>query len=246
MSLIYIEETKKMNVISHLEEIRRRILYCLTAFIIFAIFSFLKGDAVMPLINLPVHGIVHDFIFICPTEAFAAYVKIALLFGFIASFPFMVYHAGAFFVPAVPREKRKRVVLWLTLALILFFSGIAFAYFLAIPVAFRFLIGFGERIACARIAIGKYVAFFTALILTGGLIFEIPVIIGLLVDIGFLRISTLKKKRQYVFLLIMIFAAIFTPTQDIFNMLIFAVPMLLLYEIGILAASFAVKKSNRI
>ena len=87
------------------------------------------------------------------------------------------------------------------------------------------------------ITLGKYISFFGALVLVGGIVFEIPVAIGLLTDVGLLKTRTLRKKRHYAVLAIMIFAAIITPTQDILNMLLFAIPMMLLYEVGILIAS---------
>ena len=132
---------------------------------------------------------------------------------------------------------RGRVAVWFITALCLFFAGILFGYFVAIPAALNFLLEFSRGIAVPMITLGKYISFFGALILVGGLVFEIPVFIGLLSDAEVLKVAVLKAKRHYAFLIIMILAAIITPTQDIFNMLLFAIPMILLYEIGIVVAS---------
>jgi sec-independent protein translocase protein TatC len=148
----------------------------------------------------------------------------------------MLYHTWAFLSPALPVDVRRRVTLWLSLALVLFFGGITFSYFLAIPAALKFLIGFSSRVAVAKITLGKYISFFGALILIGGIVFEIPIVIGLLTDAGLLKTRTLRRKRHYAILAIMIFAAVITPTQDILNMLLFALPMMLLYEAGIFIA----------
>ncbi|RKY42781.1 MAG: twin-arginine translocase subunit TatC [Candidatus Makaraimicrobium thalassicum] len=236
MSPFYLEETKKLDVVSHLEELRRRILFCLLALVAAAIISFAQGDLIMALVKRPILGLVDELIFISPTEAFVACIKVAFLAAFVICFPVILYHGWAFLFPALPRDMRSRVVLWLIFALILFFGGIMFSYFLAIPAALDFLIGFSKGIALARISLGKYISFFGALVLIGGIVFEIPIVIGLLTDAGLLEVRTLKRKRHYAILAIMIFAAVITPTQDILNMLLFAMPMIVLYEIGILIA----------
>ena len=237
MNAIYPEETKKLDIISHLEELRKRILYCLAVLLVLAILAFWQGDFLMRFVKRPINGLVAELIFIGPTEAFIAYIKVALLAGFIVSFPFIVYHAWAFLSPAFEKKTRKRIVLWMLLSLVLFFTGVCFSYFLAIPLALDFLMGFSSGIAVPKITLGNYISFFGALILCGGIIFEIPVVIGLLADIGLLRTEVLRKKRHYAVIAVLIFAAIITPTQDILNMLLFALPMIFLYEIGIIIAS---------
>ncbi len=242
MSALYPEEPKKLDIITHLEELRRRILVSLAFFLFFAVLAFLKINEIMIFVKRPIDGLVDDLIFISPTEAFTSYLKVALLVGFIVSFPFILYHAWAFLSPAFQKNVKRRIVLWFLLALILFISGLGFSYFIAIPFALNFLISFGENVARAEIALGKYISFFGALILVGGVIFEIPIGIALLVDIGFVNTKSLRKKRHYALLAVMIFAAIITPTQDILNMLIFAFPMLLLYEVGIIIGRIVEKR----
>lgn len=231
-------KTKKVDLITHLEELRKRILVSLLFVVSAAVAAFFFGDTLMALVKKPIHGVVDELIFITPPEAFTAYLKISLLSGFIASFPIILYQVWAFLSPALDKDVKKRFVLWLIFSCILFFLGMAFSYYLAIPAALKFLIGFGENIAVAKISLGKYISFVGALIIAGGVIFELPAAIGLIADAGFVRVVTLKRKRHYAILAIFIFAAIITPTQDILNMLILAVPMMLLYEIGILLASF--------
>ncbi len=242
MSPFYPEETKKLDIISHLDELRRRILYCLLALVIATAAAFWQGSLTFAFVKRPISALVDELIFIGPTEAFVASIKIALLAGFILSFPVVLYHVWSFLAPAFPGKVRKRVVFWMSLALLLFFGGVAFSYFLAIPAALNFLIGFSKGIASPKIALGKYVSFFTALILVGGIVFEIPVALGLLTDAGILEPGTLKKKRHYAIIVIMIFAAVITPTQDILNMLLFALPMIVLYEAGIIISTIIVRR----
>ncbi len=244
MNAFYPKETKKLDVISHLEELRRRILFCLAFFLISGIISFTKADLIMKAMRRPLEGLVAELIFISPTEAFIAYIKIALLAGFIMSFPVILYHAWAFLSPAVSKVTRKHIIVWLLFALVFFFSGIAFSYFIAIPLALNFLIGFGREVASPKINLGNYISFCGALTLVGGIIFEIPIIMGLLADAGLLQTSTLRRKRHYAVLAILVFAAVITPTQDIMNMLLFAVPMMVLYEVGLVIATFVGKKKR--
>jgi len=189
-------------------------------------------------VRRPARHLIEELIFISPTEAFTAYIKVVLLAGFVLCFPVILYQVGAFLSPAVRKGARGRIVVWLSLALVCFFAGIAFSYFVAIPAALTFLINFGSNIAVPKITLGKYISFFGALILVGGIIFEIPIIMGLLADAGILNTRLLRKKRVYAILAIMVFAAVITPTQDILNMLLFAVPMIILYEAGLVIAWF--------
>jgi sec-independent protein translocase protein TatC len=245
MNAFYPEETKKIDVVSHLEELRRRILICLSIFAIASILSFTKSETIMTVMRRPLEGLVAELIFIGPTEAFVAYIKIALLTGFIISFPVILYHVWAFLSPAVPKKTRGHIIIWLLLALVFFFSGVAFSYFIAIPLALNFLIDFGSKIASAKITLGKYISFLGALILVGGIVFEIPICMGLLADAGLLRTRALKRKRHYAILAILVFAAIITPTQDILNMLLFAFPMIVLYEAGLVIAGIIERRREK-
>jgi len=244
MSPLYPEESKRLDVITHLEELRRRILYCLLVLAAAGVIAFTQGDRIMALVRVPINGLVDELIFISPTEAFIAYIKVALLTGFIVCFPFIILQAWAFLAPALPADTRKRVVIWLLFSLILFFTGIAFSYFAAIPAALKFLLNFSAGIAVAKITLGKYISFFGAFILIGGIVFEIPIVIGLLTDAGLVKTSTLRGKRHIALMVILIFAAVITPTQDIMNMLIFAVPMMLLYEVGIMVSTLIERRKS--
>ena len=244
MTAFYPEETKKLDVVSHLEELRKRILICLAVFAAASVLAFAKGETIMIAMRRPLEGLVAELIFIGPTEAFVAFIKIALLAGFVISFPVILYHVWAFLSPAVPKDTRGRVIVWLFFALVFFFSGIAFSYFIAIPLALNFLIDFGRGWAEAKITLGKYISFIGALILIGGIIFEIPIIMGLLTDAGVLQTKVLRKKRHYAVLAILVFAAVITPTQDIMNMLLFAVPMIALYEAGLIISKLIERRKK--
>ena len=245
MGPFYPEDRKRLNIIEHLEELRKRILFCLVFIAIASAVSFFFGERIMSLVLRPSRDLVDEFIFISPTEAFLAFLKVAILSGFVLSFPFLLFQAWKFLSPAFKPEVRKRIFFWLFFSLFLFFAGLSFSYFIAFPAAMKFLMGFAGGIAVPKISIGKYISFFGALMLIGGGIFEIPIGIGLVTDLGIIRTEYLRKKRPYAFLLILAIAAVITPTQDIVNMLIFALPMMLLFETGIVLGRILEKKKSR-
>lgn len=247
MSEPYPEESQKLDVIGHLEELRRRIWVSLGAVVLASAVLFFQGHRLMEIVKRPLGETGSELIFISPTEAFLAYVKVVILSGFIVSFPVILHEVWAFFSLAASPSMRRRIVRWLFLALGLFAAGISFSYFVAIPVALGFLLSFGSQIASPEITLGKYISFFGALILMGGVVFEIPVVLALLTDIGLLKSRALKTKRHYAIVVILIAAAVITPTQDVFNMLLFALPMALLYELGILiSAAIERRKKSRV
>ena len=245
MSKLYPSESVNMDVVGHLEELRRRILICLGVLITASIIIFIRGKDLMVLVTAPINSLVNKLIFINPTEVFISYIKVSLLAGFVISFPVILYNVWAFLKPAAKKATGKSAAIWIISGLLCFVIGILFSYFIAIPAALKFLLNFGKGIAEAKITIEKYVSFFILFILAGGLIFEIPVIMGLLTDMGFIHPSFLRKKRHYAVIVMLVVAAVITPTQDIVNMMVFALPMILLFEAGILLSSIIDNKNKR-
>jgi sec-independent protein translocase protein TatC len=246
MTGFYPEESRRLDVIGHLEELRRRLLICLLALALFGGIFFFLGDSLLVLVRRPIRGWVDTLVFIGPAEAFVAYVKIALLAGLIAAFPVILAQLWCFLAPALSPKMRHRLSVWIGASLALFVAGVLFSYFAALPSALGFLVGFGKKIAHPQITIDQYVSFFTAFMLIGGFMFEIPVVIGMLADLGWVKSDFLKSKRAVAFVIVLIVAAVVTPTQDIFNMLLFAVPMAALYEFGILIAVFTEKSKSQV
>jgi len=222
-----------MTIIEHLEELRKRIIASLIFFVAATILSFVFVDKISTILRLPALGIIENFIFLTPTEVFTTYLRISILAGFIISLPFILFQIGMFLMPAISPDRRKTISTWLIMSFLLSILGIMFSYFLALPFALKFLINFARDAAVPMISIGKYFSFAGALLLVGAGIFQIPVIMGLLSNIGILSSKFFRKNRKYAIVVIAIIAAIITPTQDIFNMLIFSVPMWSLYEVGI-------------
>jgi len=213
-------------------------------FLAVALLCFPNGHYFLKWSCSPANGVIREFIFITPAEAFIVYFKVVLLAACIISFPVLLYQTWAFLSPAFAAGNRRAIRLWLAAALGCFYFGVFFIHFLVFPPALRFLMSFGEGIATPAISLGKYVSFWAALILAGGIIFEIPVVIGLLTQVGILSAAILKKFRRYAIFIIFVAAAILTPTQDVVNLLLFALPMWGLYELGIFIAWIVEVKRN--
>jgi sec-independent protein translocase protein TatC len=234
----------QLDVVGHLEELRRRIFIYLAVLLVTSGFFFAKGEMLLSFAKAPLEGLVAELIFISPTEVFVSYLKVVLLFAFVLTFPILLFEIWSFLVPAMDRDLKRRSVLWLFLALGCFLGGLFFSYRVALPAALKFLLSFGANIAKAQLTLSQYVSFFTTLMAIGGIIFELPVVLGVLTDLGIVQTSLLRAKRKYAIFFILVFSAVITPTQDIFNMLVFALPMIILYEVGI-AISFVIEKQRR-
>lgn len=246
MSELYPPESQRLNILEHLEELRRRLLLVVIVFAGFTLAAFFYGMQILKWTKRPIRDLPAQMIFISPVEGFTAYLQLALVAGFLLTFPFLLYQIWKFLVPAFSPTFRRRILFWLLLSLALFAGGVAFAYCVVLPTAFGFLIHFGSQVAVPQITLGNYISFFTFFILAGGLIFQIPVVLGFFSDLGLVSPAILKSKRPLALIILLIVAAIITPTQDIFNMLLFAAPMILLYECGILlAAGFQRKGSEK-
>ncbi|MBU9889122.1 MAG: twin-arginine translocase subunit TatC [Candidatus Omnitrophica bacterium] len=244
MSELYPSESQRLNILQHLEELRRRILRVLAVFVCLTAVSFAFGPQVFEWTTYPLRHLPGRLIFISPMEGFTAYMQVSLLAGFLATFPFLLYQAWRFLAPAFTPDFGGRILLWLLLSLVLFAGGVVFSYAVLLPAAFDFLIGFGSRLAAPQITLGSYIAFFVFLVLSGGLVFQIPVVLGFLGDTGLVSAAVLRSKRPHAWILMLVIAAVITPTQDIFNLLLFSIPMIFLYECGILLAGWSRTKGR--
>jgi sec-independent protein translocase protein TatC len=245
MTELYPPESQRMDLVGHLDELRRRILTCLIFLVAVTAILFSQGYRLLALLEIPAQGSIKEFIFTSPTEAFAIYFKVVLLAAFVVCFPVILYQTWRFLSPALPRTSRRAVSLWLFFALVSFLGGIAFSYGVLLPSAFKFLVGFGEGIARPMISLSHYFSFAVAIILVGGVVFEIPFVMGILTEVGILNSRGLRSGRRYAILIIVILAAVITPTTDAFNMVLFAGPMILLYEVGVVLCRIIENRKNR-
>jgi sec-independent protein translocase protein TatC len=237
---------EEMTLQEHLEELRQRILYSAIAIAIAFVIGLLLA---FPLLGLmaDLSGL-ESFVLISPTEGFTTFMRIGFYIAVALAMPVLMYQLIAFMGPGLTTAERQYLRLALIPVSFLFVLGISFAFFIVIPRALGFLAGFGAggygpEVFEDQFRATEIISFYFTLMLWIGLVFQMPVVIFLLVKLGIVSADKLASIRKFMLIGCMIGAAIITPTPDPFNMFLVAVPMYLLYEIGIILARLGVGKT---
>jgi len=233
-----VADEKRMTIFEHLAELRMRLIRSFVALGVATLFSLLFTRPVFEILKAPAQSI--DLIFIDPTEGVGSYFRVALLAGVILAMPAIVYQAVMFVVPGLtPTE--KRYLFWLLPgATLSFVVGVVFAYAVLMPPALTFLLGWpGEDIARPQIRLSSYIDFVTRFLFWVGVVFETPLIIYFLAKVRVVSPQRLASLRKYAIVGAFALGAVITPTFDPVNQTLVAVPLILLYEVGILLARLA-------
>jgi len=230
------ERDKELSLMQHLGEFRNRLMVAAFAVLVTTAFSFIFATQIIEILKAP--SGVQRLVALSPTENFTTYMRVSLFSGLALAMPVLLYEVYAYIDPALRPHERRFLLTLGPFALILFVVGMAFCYFVLLPSSIKFLINFGSEVIENQLRASEYISFVTTFILAMGLVFEIPIIIFGLTKVGVLKRSWLAKQRRYVFLLVFVVGAIITPTPDPFNQTIVAVPMYLLFELGLLLARF--------
>jgi len=238
---------------SHLAELRKRLVTSAIAIAIgfAACFNFsedLLGVLMMPL-NMTMsyqasfpflvftpNPVKHELFFTTLTEPFMAHLKIAFVAGLILAVPIILLQIWKFISPGLMPRERRYTGYFVSFSTLFFAAGVLFCFFLLLPYAVPFLIGYKTEHLNPIIRIGEYIDFTLKFLLGAGAVFELPLIIILLSRMGILQPASLAKFRKFAFLISFVIGAIITPTPDAFNMTLMSLPIYVLYEIGILGA----------
>ena len=231
-----VERDKELSLVQHLREFRDRLMVACIAIAITTAISFLFTTDIIKLLLLP--SGVTKLIALSPTENFTTYFRVALFSGFALAMPVILYEIFAYIDPALhPNERRFALTLG-PFVLLLFVLGMLFCYLILLPSALKFLLNFGSEVIDNQLRASEYLSFVTLFIVGMGVIFEMPVLIYALIRLGVVQRSWLTSRRRYVFLLSFIIAAVLTPTPDPFNQSLVAIPIYLLFELGLLLSRF--------
>jgi len=228
------------GILPHLRELRRRLLLAGVAYLLGVIVLMNFSAAVFDFISLPLREALPPgtpLIFLNAPDVFFTYLKIALVLSIFATAPVTLYQLWAFVAPGLYRRERRVFLVYFLASLALLFAGAAFAFYLVFPLVFKFFIGFSTEHIVAMPAVREYLTLVLKLLFAFGLSFEIPIVILILVRLGLVDATGLAAKRRYVVVWAFIMAAILTP-PDIISQTLLAIPMLLLYEVGLLMARF--------
>lgn len=244
----------KASITEHLGELRNRIVVSLIVIVIIFGICFYFSEYIFKLLTLPLYGTLkfslkmpfvtikasenpgQGLVFLAPAEALWMHFKISLISAFVISTPVIFYELWRFVAPGLLAKEKKYAFPFVIVATSLFLFGALFCFFIVLPFAINFLLTYKTETIKPMLSVGKYIDFCLKFILAFGAVFELPVILLFLTKIGVVTPKTLAKNRKYAVLLAFVVAALLTPTPDAFNQTLMAVPIILLYEAGILAS----------
>lgn len=177
-------------------------------------------------------------------EEFTSYMTVALAVGLIIAMPVIVYQLLAFIVPGLTDKERRIIFTALPFVTLFFIAGLIFGWFITVPTAIRFLVGFsGSALVESQPAISDFISTVTTLLVINGVVFELPVIIYVLAFLGVVTAKQLARYRRFALLGVIVIAALITPTGDPINLALLAIPMYFLYELGVIMARFVPKRA---
>ncbi len=224
-----VPDPHRQPLLEHLEEFRRRLLRSFLWIGIATAVSFRYSEPILRWLVQPLGKVV----FLSPAEPFLVHLKVAFLSGLLLSLPLLFWEIWQFFTPAFLPSERKPVLLLVLLSVGLFFLGAVFSWAVLIPAALKFLMGFSSDILTPMVTVGSYVSFTGWLILAGGLIFQMPMVVLLLAKLQVIHPWSLLRHWRIALVLILVGAAVLTPTPDVITQLLLAVPMCVLYLFSI-------------
>jgi len=238
--------TPTENFISHLIELRNRLLRIVVGFIVVFIALFPFANEIYALLaapllsKLPAGG---QMIATAVTTPFFVPMKVAMMTAFLVSLPHTLYQVWSFVAPGLYAHEKKFMIPIILASSFLFLSGMAFAYFLVFPVIFGFIVGTAPVGVAVMTDIGNYLDFILTLFFAFGLAFEVPIAVVMAARFGWVSIHALKEARGYVVVGAFVIAAVVTP-PDVISQFMLAMPMWLLYELGIVVARFTTKEKE--
>jgi len=238
-------EDEKAPFTEHLEELRNRLIYCFIAVVVGFILTYAFKEQLFkvlihPLVTVMAPG--DHLVFTGIPEAFFTYLKTALLAGLILAAPVILYQFWMFVAPGLYHRERRLLFPIVLISTLFFVGGALFGYFVVFPIGFKFFLGFSTDTLRPMLSMKEYLRFSSLFLLAFGVVFELPIVLTFLAQLGVVSVGFLKKNRKYAILLIFIVAAVLTPTPDVVSQSLMAFPLMILYEVGILGAKIFGKK----
>jgi len=259
-----------MTFLEHLEELRWHIIRSVIAIVTFSIVAFIFKDFIFDTVlmgpskidfwtnrmlgllgerldsNLLINEKALQLQNTAVAGQFIAHIKISLITGLVFGFPYMFYEFWLFIRPALYSNERRHATGAVFYITFLFILGITFGYYLITPFSINFLYNYQVSEIVKNIpTLASYISLVTSIVLVSGILFELPVLIYFLSQIGLVSPSFLKRYRKHALIVILLLAGIITPTPDMFTQLMVSLPMIVLYEVGILLSRRVEKKREK-
>ncbi len=248
-------ENTKQDIFFHLRELRQRLLIALVIFFLAFIAAFFFAKPVFNFLMRPLTHLLGDqagrgMIYTAMQEQFLTEIKLAMFTALLIALPLMCAQIWLFVAPGLYRNEKTAVWPFMIATPLLFYLGASFVYFLVLPIAWKFFLGFEQAKEAGHLAIrlepkvGEYLSLVMRLMLAFGVCFELPVLLMLLVKAGITTADSLRKKRRYAILIAVVIAAVLTP-PDPLSQIALALPIILLYELSIWGAVLMARAARR-
>ena len=241
-----ISHEREMSFLDHLEELRRQIIKMIVGILIGTSVCIFFADFIVQTILLnPLKAVGLKAQVLSPYGIVMLYMEAILVCGVILSMPYSIYCLWKFVAPGLLPKERQYISWIVFFTSFCFFTGIVFGYYVLLPAALSFFSTFGTQNIELHVALDQYVSFMLALLLGAGLVFELPMISYFLSKMGILTPSFMRKYRRHAIVVILIIAAVVTPTPDMVTQTLLALPMFVLYEVSIFVSYAALKKKTQ-
>jgi sec-independent protein translocase protein TatC len=240
------DELPRMTLLEHLDELRRRILNSVITLLIAFLICWYFSPQIFSWLERPIRDVLppgDKLAFTDLTGPFMLYVKVALLAAVFVSSPVLLTQVWLFIRPGLYRRERRLALPFIVFTTLFFVLGGYFGYRIAFPLVVRFLLGVGGDFKQV-VTIQSYLSMMSKILLGLGLVFEMPMLIFFLARLGLVTARKLIKWFRWAVLAIFVVAAIITPTPDVATQTVFAVPMILLYLLGVVVAALFGKKAD--
>ena len=249
------DNSEKISIISHLTELRKRIIHSfIFLFLFFIVCYFFSKEIYSFLVQPYADAVKNDsinrrLIFTALQETFVTYLKLSFFTAIFIGSPFILIQIWKFIAPGLYKDEKKALLPYLIATPTLFLLGGMLVYYLIMPLAIKFFLSFESPSTVSTLPIqleakvNEYLSLVTKLIFAFGLSFQLPVLLSLLAQVGFVDAEYLKKRRKYVIVIIFSVAALLTPPDPI-TQIGLAIPLLILYELSILSVKLIEKKKN--
>ena len=235
----------KMPFMEHLGELRVRIMRSLVALLIGLAIAFPFSQRVVDWLARPIQKSGNTLVFLAVTEAFWVQMKVALFLGLFLAAPGILWQVWRFVEPGLHGHEKKYAVPFVVIGSLLFIAGGAFSLLIVTPSAISFLLSYARPGLQPMISIGNYIDFLLKFTLAFGAVFEVPLAMTLAARLGFVTPKQFAKNRKYAILGAFVAAAVLTPTPDMVNQSLMAGPIIVLYELGIVAARVFGRRGRR-
>lgn len=235
-------EEDRMSFISHLSELRRRLMYVVAVLLAAALGCFSFSPELFDILRQPLENIADaSMIVLTPLEMFVVYLKLAVVAGIFVSTPWILIQFWLFIAPGLYKSERRWLAPFVILGTGFFCLGAAFAFYVVLPMGFEYLVKMVPDTVEANYSVGAYFSLVIRLLLAFGVVFELPLVMWILAAAGIVAPTAFASVRKYWVVVAVVLAAFFTP-PDPFTQMLMAVPLVLFFELGILGARVLYRK----